>query len=67
MERQVNNLRMEVDSANGKREALQKPLDDLRRQLTAKESELTEAGKLQVVTKCSLLRVYKYLFCFAPS
>ncbi len=49
--RQVNNLRMEVDSANGKREALQKSLDDLRRQLTAKESELTEAGNLQVVPK----------------
>ncbi len=51
MERQVTNLRMEVDSAHGKREALQKSLDDLRRQLTAKESELTEAGKLQVVPK----------------
>ncbi len=49
--RQVNNLRMEEDSANGKREALQKSLNDLRRQLTAKESELTEAGKLQVVPK----------------
>ncbi len=31
--------------------ALQKSLDNLRRQLTAKESELTEAGKLQVVSK----------------
>ncbi len=67
MERQVTNLRMEVDSAHGKGEALQKSLEDLRRQLTAKESELTEAGKSQVVPKCSLLRVYKYLSCFAPS
>ncbi len=59
----MNNLQMEVDSTNGKRGVLQKSLDDLRRQLTAKECEFMGAGRLQVVPKCYLLKVYNYQFC----
>ncbi|KAL5971881.1 Golgin subfamily A member 2, partial [Taenia solium] len=43
MEMQVAHLRTQMERSNTKAEGLQQTLEDLRRQLTIKESELTEA------------------------
>ncbi|CDS37885.1 Golgin subfamily A [Echinococcus multilocularis] len=43
MEMQVANIRIQMEKSNTKAEGLQQTLEDLRRQLTIKESELTDA------------------------
>ena len=49
MEMQVATLRTQVEKSKSKAETMQQTLEDLQRQLTVKESELTEAGKFDYV------------------
>lgn len=56
MEMQVANLRTQMEKSNTKAEGLQQTLEDLRRQLTIKESELTEAGRFFVMPKSLLAK-----------
>ena len=46
MEMQLATLRTKMEKSNSKAEAMQQTVEDLQRQLTIKEGELTQAGRL---------------------
>lgn len=48
MEKQESDLRFQLENGSKVKEDLQKSIEDLRRELTVKESELMDSGNISV-------------------